>query len=76
MQSPHKNQKPATALPACLLKNKFLKKAKTLTHLYNMVYGLFIMDLASLVVGDMEHYTPYTTRRSETHKKTSHYELP
>jgi hypothetical protein len=22
-----------------------------------MVYGLFIMDLASLVVGDMEHYT-------------------
>jgi hypothetical protein len=27
------------------------------------------MDLASLVVGDMEHYTPYTTKRSETHKK-------
>jgi len=51
-------------------------KAKTLTHLYNMVYGLFIMDLASLVVGDMEHYTPYTTKRSETHKKTSNYELP
>jgi hypothetical protein len=41
-----------------------------------MVYGFFIMDLASLVVGDMEHYTPYTTKRSETHKKTTHYQLP
>jgi hypothetical protein len=32
------------------------QKRETSTHLYYVVNGLIIMDLASLPVSDMEHY--------------------